>query len=124
MDEGEQVMAETPAEEWIDDEEDWDVEELAGNDLQKSLEAKAVSDLRKSATVRTAFDLLTTQRTYRDWAAIESSSRLGVYNGLSERTKRDHKKKDREREEKNAVIRQTYVQLLCSDFLYADTWFD
>lgn len=109
--------------EWVDDEdlldinegmldsENDEVEELEGDELVQNLEE---DEGRKRQRMRSYFDVLMSRRRMRDWNDIERT-RIGGYNGLSDRTKRYHRQKAREQEEDDAKTRKRYVKdLLCS----------
>jgi hypothetical protein len=84
-----------------------DVEEIEGDELEKNLERN--EDL-KQARLNSVFALIMGEKTLCQWKDIEKT-RMGGYNGLSERTKRSHKQQARKKEEEDAKIRQTYAFL-------------
>ncbi|KAJ3847597.1 hypothetical protein EV368DRAFT_87552 [Lentinula lateritia] len=81
-------------------ESDSEVEELQGEELVRSLE-------EKEARTESAFEVLMKERLVKEWGRAENSSRMGVYNGCSDRTERYHAQKVVEKKKKDAAMRNT-----------------
>ncbi|KAI0337675.1 hypothetical protein BDW22DRAFT_1423443 [Trametopsis cervina] len=96
----------------LDLDENPEVEELEGHELDDSLEKR--EDLMQAKS--SAFSLLMSEpKTIQQWKKIERT-RLGGYNGLSARTNRYHKQKAREKEEKDSKTRATFRSPQASAF--------
>ncbi|KAI0693258.1 hypothetical protein BC835DRAFT_1276193, partial [Cytidiella melzeri] len=82
-----------------------DVEELEGVELDISLEKS--EDLRQK-TVKSAYALMTKKRTAQEWKVVEQAQ-IGVYTGHAKRTKRHHKQKAREKEDRDSQTRNSHT---------------
>lgn len=87
---------------------DGEVDELEGDELRASLEARYTSTDIKNLGL---YGPLTQSTTRREWKKAEANRSLG-YNGHAARTKRHHAKLARDREVKDAKMRQRCVIFL------------
>ena len=83
--------------------------ELEGSELIESIGER---ETLKQKRLRSVNEVLMRHLTARDWSGrygAERRQRLGVYNGLAPRTIRLHKQMEREQQDADAQIKETYV---------------
>jgi hypothetical protein len=89
-----------------DSDEDFDLEELEGQDLVEGLRKCWELELElQKLTQPTSYEVLLQKKTSKEWKTAEAKRGLG-YNGLSDRRKREINQKLREKEELNKVTRE------------------